>query len=144
MVTINYYDNVKDSVRDDGSGNSANFETLRKAAEEESEEEREGDDTEIEVLKDGIDDRKQQVESSGVEEIGDEPQETGSDQPAGNTTPSDQSTGSASQTSPTGSASPTATSGSSNSQDLSSLEDKLDRIIEQNDRMIEILESFGS
>ncbi|MFB6147544.1 MAG: hypothetical protein ABEJ66_01535, partial [Candidatus Nanohaloarchaea archaeon] len=53
---MGYYDSVKDSVEEEDSRDEANFETLRKAAEESSEpdDEREGDDTDIEILEEGI------------------------------------------------------------------------------------------
>ncbi|WP_414836432.1 hypothetical protein [Candidatus Nanohalococcus occultus] len=115
---MGYYDNVKDNVKNSDGSSKPNFDTLREAAEETSEsaEEKEGDDTEIEILEDGL--SKDSSSSSGIEELGSD-------------------SGSKSQ------------SGSSKeaqtvSADTSGLEDKLDKIIEQNDRMIEILESFGS
>lgn len=128
---MNYYDNVKDAVKDDdndksnNSGlNSASFDTLKEEAEKTDVEpdEEKGDDTPIEVLEDG-----------GL-----------SEQPPGRSQGAQSSVsnnGSESNANPfTGGS---KESGGSN-QDLSSLEQKLDRIIEQNDKMIQILESFGS
>ncbi|MFB6245007.1 MAG: hypothetical protein ABEJ03_01540 [Candidatus Nanohaloarchaea archaeon] len=140
---MSYYDNVKDSIQDkEGSGSSGsstpNFDTLKKAAEETSneDEEEKGDDTEIEVLEEGLrrepsgknqqtskgaagskgqDRQKQQERSAGQEKTGLEAREAGQGQPS-----------------------------QSGSIEASGLEEKLDRIIEQNERMIEILESFGS
>ncbi len=96
---MNYYDNVKDTVRNSSSGSGGGFDTLKEAAEESIEDE--GDDTPIEVLEEG----GLREESSHSSEEGNQNINT-------------------------------ETASSSN------LEDKLDRIIEQNDKMIEILESF--
>jgi len=95
---MNYYDNVKDTVRNSKSTSGGSFDTLKEAAEESVDEE--GDDTPIEVLEEGG--LREKTSSNNEQE-----QET------------------------TGS-----------SVNSSSLEKKLDRIIEQNDKMIEILESF--
>ncbi len=112
MAEISYYDNVKDDVKDQNTGEKANFDALRKAAEESSEDDKEGDDTEIEVLEDGLKRAREKVEDSQQPSLG-EGQE------------SRQSTESGAA-----GAGPAA------------LEQKLDRIIEQNERMIDILESF--
>jgi hypothetical protein len=55
VEAMSYYDNVKDNVKDKGDSGKPNFDTLRQAAEEHSEEEDEkkGDGTEIEVLEEG-------------------------------------------------------------------------------------------
>ncbi|MBC5793420.1 MAG: hypothetical protein H8Z69_05305 [Nanohaloarchaea archaeon] len=120
---MSYYDNVKDSVKDKGGeGNSnhkASFDTLKEAAEESSEEEEEdGDDTPIEVL----------------EEDGLQKQPSNSSKTSPNSRSKDEN--------PLTSSSSDSASSSGNA-DMSSVENKLDRIIEQNQRMIEILESFG-
>lgn len=125
---MGYYDNVKDDIKDKGSGSSggSNFDTLKKAAEETSgePEEEKGDDTPIEVLEEGglgqrpSKQKSQQPSQQKQQEI--QPRQRSGQQDTGST---DAATAEA---------------------DLSGLEDKLDRIIQQNDRMIEILESFGS
>lgn len=122
---MSYYDNVKNSVKENKDTGKPNFETLRKAAQEssESEDEKKGDDTEIEVLEDGLNNRSRTVSKSS--DSRDEPPENGNSQ-ISNKGPS-----------------PSETSVGSDA-DLSGVEQKLDRIIEQNRRMIEILESFGS
>lgn len=129
---MGYYDSVKDSIRDDNNGSkdegdnmnsgSGNFDTLKQNAEESSEKEDEnkGDDTPIEVLEeDGL---KREAPS--------------------------QNNSNDSQTSSTSQGNPLTSQDSNNadssgSADMSSVEDKLDKIIDQNQRMIEILESFG-
>lgn len=124
---MSYYDNIKDSVKDDGGdGNEggASFDTLKEEAEKtdvESDEEK-GDGTPIEVLEEGG--LREEAHSSGSQR-------------------SDSSgTSSESGSNPlTGGSS--SGNGSQPSQDLSGLEQKLERIIEQNDEMIEILRSFG-
>lgn len=121
---MGYYDNVKDDVKGSNDSSKPNFDTLRKAAEEttESADEREGDDTDIEVLEDGLERGSGKSSSSGMKEL---------------------DSGDASQN--TKKAKNEATSTETNvSADMSGVEEKLDRIIEQNQRMIEILESFGS
>lgn len=117
---MGYYDSVKDNVKntDNEGSKPGNFETLRKAAEEESEEESEGDNTEIEVLEEGLNQQSSNVQQS---------QKTRQKPQSSETMQSSSSKGSGNV-----------------SGDLSSVEDKLDRIIDQNERMIEILESFGS
>jgi hypothetical protein len=124
---MGYYDSVKDSIKDQERGeNSAkggNFDTLKENAQENTNSDDEkGDDTPIEVVdKDGVSRQSpgktssQQRDSSGSNSSG---QEGSGDNPF--------------------------TSESSGSADMSGVEDKLDKIIEQNQKMIEILESFGS
>ncbi len=113
---MGYYDSVKDNVKGDGDGDSsvsgASFDTLKEKAENSSEDEENGDDTQIEVLEEG-----------GLNKSS----ETGSQSSAGGNSMTGSSSGSVSR-----------------DTDLSSLEQKLDKIIEQNQRMIEVLESFGS
>lgn len=121
---MGYYDNVKDDVKGSNDSSKPNFDTLRKAAEEttESADEREGDDTDIEVLEDGLERGSGKSSSSGMKELdsGDSGQTTGKTK--------DKS----------------ASKEADVSADMSGVEEKLDTIIEQNQRMIEILESFGS
>lgn len=124
---MGYYDSVKDSVKDNkdkdlekgksapqkkqASGSGGGFGTLKKAAQEESEdEETQNDDTPIEVLEEGLQERNTSRTSS-----------------------------------PTQSSSVETDPGSTQNTPVQSsgLEDKLDKIIEQNAKMIEILESFG-
>jgi len=103
---VNYYDNVKDTVRNSKSGSGGGgFDTLKEAAAEEDIEE--GDDTPIEVLEEGG--LRRETSKKSAEES--------------SKTVGEEKTGSA---------------------DLSSIEDKLDKIIEQNDALIEIMESFKS
>lgn len=110
---MNYYDNVKDTVKDKGSG-SAGFDTLKKAAEETSEEdEDQGDDTPIEVLEEGGLDQKTNASSKESSETSNTVRENFNE-------------------------------GKTVEGDFSGLEEKLDKIIEQNAKMIEILESFAS
>lgn len=131
---MSYYDNVKDNVRDGGStedddkSSNASFDTLKEAAEETSEqedEEEKGDNTPIEVLEEG-----------GLEErpAGSSNQQKTQDRSAQRSQSQGENTGSGQ-----GSGNPLT-----QSSDNSGLEQKLDRIIEQNEKMIEILESFGS
>jgi len=131
---MGYYDSVKDSVKDNkdtdssskksgrqkkqtSTGSGGGFGTLKKAAQEESEEKEESgnDDTPIEVLEEGLEQRN-----------------TGSASPTGRSQGSSVETSSGN----TQTASAAQVSGSG-------LEEKLDKIIEQNAKMIEILESFG-
>lgn len=130
---MGYYDNVKDDVKESDDTSKPNFDTLRKAAEEssESEEEREGDDTDIEILEDGLNrDSSGNSSSSGLTELGAEDS-------------SDSSASEAASSEKTRERSAASTS-SNVSADTSGIEEKLDKIIEQNERMIDILESFGS
>lgn len=121
---MNYYDNVKDTVKGKDSSNSdASFDTLKEEAgktDVEADEEK-GDDTPIEVLEDG-----------GLRE-----QKTNSSSKNRSSSKSSKKSGSSSNPFNGNS------SGSESSTDISSLEQRLDRIIEQNERMIEILESFA-
>lgn len=113
---MGYYDSVKDSVKDNSSSKEGegggNFDTLKKNASEETEQEE--DNTPIEVLDEGLQDRSRS-QSSGQQNSGSSgfpPAEESSDQNV--------------------------------AADTSGLEEKLDKIIEQNSRMIKILESFGN
>ncbi len=104
---MNYYDNVKDTVKNNKSGSGGGgFDTLKEAAEEGIDEE-EGDDTPIEVLEEGG--LKRETSQSTSQE-----------------------------------STETVNNKKNVSADLSSIEDKLDKIIEQNDALIEIMESFKS
>ena len=111
---MSYYDNIKDNVRNqnsDGEESEASFDTLKEAAQEESEEESEGNDTPIEVLEDGGLDEKQDEQSTGERK---------------------KSRGSQSE------------KNQEVRRDQSEVVERLDKIIDQNDRIIEILESFSS
>lgn len=117
---MGYYDSVKDDVKDDNSSDSegkGNFDTLKQNASEKREQEE--DDTPIEVLDEGL--RKKSSRR---------PREKNS------STSSQESSGSGFP--------PAQDSNQDPDTDVPGLEQKLDRIIEQNARMIEILESFGS
>lgn len=121
---MSYYDNVKDNVKDKKSGasNKPSFDTLKEAAEEtsvEDEEENANDDTPIEVLEEG-----------GLRK------ETSSQQQSQSKT----SNQTRSQASSGGS---TNVSQENRNVDMSSVEQKLDKLIEQNQKIIEVLESFG-
>lgn len=121
---MGYYDSVKDSVRENNSKNEAagggNFDTLKEKAEETSEEEDNGDDTPIEVLEeDGL--SQENPNKQGKRKKGSKSSDSGSNPLT------DSNSGSETES----------------SQDLSSLEEKMDKMIEQNRKMIEILESFG-
>ena len=159
---MGYYDNVKDSIRDEnseedgkedsgdeasGSGNSGgmnagNFDTLREAAEEtEVEDDEGGDETPIEVLEeDGLRKEAPSGKAQGQK------QKVQSRDKASSQKDSQvqrQETDSVEQKS----SQPQAQSSRPEnglSGDTSDLEDKLDKIIEQNARMIEILEGFGN
>ena len=126
---MSYYDNVKDSVKDEkkeaksssdggGGGGAGNFSTLKEEAEKNINED-ENDDTPIEVLEEGgIDSGSSSSKSS---------QSSNSGSPGNPMTQSSGSSGSGGE-----------------SIDASGIEEKLDKIIEQNARMIEVLESFGN
>lgn len=131
MAAISYYDNVKDSVKEKDDTGKPNFETLRKAAEEhsEDEEEKEGDGTSIEVLEDGLKDREQVYQEKEQKKQSSEKQQQSQSDTRDKANPLTSDSGG---------------SGSTAEMDTSGIEQKLDRIIEQNQRMIEILESFGS
>ena len=118
---MGYYDSVKDDIKNKSSSDKAesggNFDTLKKNASEETEQEE--DDTPIEVLDEGLDNQRSRKKKSSEKNT-------------------DSSSG--------GSGFPPASNDSNEksfSADASGLEEKLDKIIEQNARMIEILESFG-
>jgi hypothetical protein len=122
---MGYYDSVKDSVKDnekrgENSAKGGNFDTLKENAEKNTKpDEEKGDDTPIEV-----------VEEGGIE------------QQEGSGGGKKQSSASNKNNDDDGSEGNPFTSDSS--VDTSGLEEKLDKIIEQNERMIDILESFGS
>lgn len=128
---MSYYDNVKENIR---SGNtqekdgedgkvSGNFDSLREAAEQTSDEEK-GDDTPIEVLEeDGI-----RTESPKKQQQRNEQKEDKKE----NTNPLKQRSDTVND----------EASESSVQADLSGIEEKMDRMIEQNDELIRILRSF--
>jgi len=160
---MGYYDNVKDSIRDenskedskdkeeasgsDSSGmNAGNFDTLREAAEETEveDDEESGDDTPIEVLEeDGLkkeapsNQRAQASTQSQAQKRSQQRTEEKQVQER-NSNEGLNSSENVSQASQ-GKNTPQSVSG-----DTSDLEDKLDKIIEQNSRMIKILEGFGN
>jgi hypothetical protein len=126
---MGYYDSVKDSIKDQERGeNSAkggNFDTLKENAQENTKsDEEKGDDTPIEV-----------VDQDGVSR-----QTPGKDRSSSRQKDSSGSNSSDQD----GSGDNPFTSDGSGSADMSGVEEKLDKIIEQNQRMIEILESFGN
>lgn len=128
---MGYYDNVKENVKEQAADNSSgssgnsggNFDTLKKAASETEPEEEKGDDTPIEVLEeDGLSrnpKRSESSNSSGKQETSRESE--------------DQNPFNGSENSNSGSA----------DVDMSSVEDKLDTIIEQNQELIKVLKSFA-
>lgn len=65
---MGYYDSVKDSVGGDGQENDASYDTLKEQADDNQNEEDEGDDTPIEVLEEGLENRSSG--SSGGEASG--------------------------------------------------------------------------
>jgi hypothetical protein len=122
---MGYYDNVKDNVRNDSSPNSGdstastessgNFETLKQAADKDTE----GDDTPIEVLdEDGIS-REKPRESTGQRSEGGTDSGNPLQEAAGDGNPN------------------------TGNVNTSGIEEKLDTIIEQNKELIEILRGFG-
>lgn len=122
---MSYYDNVKDNVQDkkNGASNKPSFDTLKEEAEKTSvdeDEDNSNEDTPIEVLEEGGL-RKQQSsqqnsqQQSSQHNTGSQPQQNSSKDPA----PPSQDV------------------------DMSSIEEKLDKMIKQNQRIIEVLESFG-
>ena len=119
---MGYYDSVKDDVKNknrssSGSG-KGNFDTLKQNASEETEQ-KEDDDTPIEVLDEGLDNSRRRKQKSSKSSS------KGSGFPPSNDNDGEES-------------------GKTVSADTSGLEQKLDKIIEQNAKMIEILESFGN
>jgi len=141
---MGYYDNVKDSIREENdekkketseesssSDNSisGNFDTLKEAAEETDVDDEQGDNTPIEVLEeDGL--KKKPSKSR---------QQTKSKQVQG-----EKERSRTQNDSKVGSKASVSNEKNEISGDTSELEDKLDKIIEQNSRMIEILEGFGN
>ncbi|MFB6245136.1 MAG: hypothetical protein ABEJ03_02200 [Candidatus Nanohaloarchaea archaeon] len=122
---MSYYDSVKENVDDSNDTSRPSFDTLREAAEENSrsEDEREGDDTDIEVLEDGLGGDRNSG-GSGIEEIGGE-----------NDGQEDRKEAEEEKVRKTSQA---AVNGNG------AVEEKLDTLIDQNERIIKILESFGS
>lgn len=147
---MSYYDNVKDNVKDEKGENSSkpSFDTLREEAEktsvEDDEEKASDDDTPIEVLEEG---GLRKETPSGKEQNSQPASQQGSPAQPSNQQSNTRQQGRQENRS-TGQ--PHSQSGGSGtgrsqgkSQDLSSVEDKLDKLIEQNRRIIEVLESFG-
>lgn len=138
---MNYYDNVKDNVKDEsgGSSNKPSFDTLKEEAEktsvEEDEEENSGDGTPIEVLEEG----GLREEKPSQSQTGQQQRQQTPDQQNQSRTQAETSGNSRSQQPQAGSS-----SGSASQQDMSGVEEKLDELIEQNQRIIEVLESFGN
>jgi hypothetical protein len=124
---MGYYDSVKDDVKNKNKSSSGdgkgNFDTLKQNASEETEQKKD-DDTPIEVLDEGLDNsrRRRQKKSSSSSSNSGSNSSDGSGFP-----PADEENESKAV-----------------SADTSGLEQKLDKIIEQNAKMIEILESFGN
>lgn len=119
---MGYYDEVKENVRNEASDSTESsgsagpsFDKLKEAAQDTDPEEEDGDDTEIEVV--GEDRIESQTQSKSVKKDASS-EKSLTDQDAGGQKAVD--------------------------LERSELSDKLDRLIEQNDRIIEILESFGS
>ena len=131
---MGYYDSIKDSVKNqnndttqsksnDSGGpkpakaphSSGGFDTLKKAASEESEESKKSNDTPIEVLEEGLN-QPQKPSNQSSQRTGSNPFQKEENN----------------------------SSGSQANVSSKGLEKKLDRIIEQNAKMIEILESFGN
>lgn len=127
---MGYYDSVKENVKkqatDSTSGSSessgGNFDTLKKAASETEPDEEKGDDTPIEVL-----------EEDGLSK---NPRRKHTEKSSGNSNSNPFKDGGSSQES-------SRENSSAGGNDLSSVEDKLDTIIEQNQELIEILRSFA-
>ena len=126
---MSYYDNVKDNVKDN-KGDSAgkpSFDTLKEEAEktsvEEDEEAETDDGTPIEVLEEG-----------GLRQQSSQSQQSNQNQSNSQSTQSQNQ-----QASSQSSSQPVQQS----SSDRSSVEQKLDKLIEQNEKIIEVLESFG-
>lgn len=147
---MSYYDNVKDSVKDNDDTGKPNFETLRKAAQETSEEEddQKGDGTEIEVL----DENGLNKVSSNSQKRSQTSRQNSQPSQAQNHSQTGQPEKQQARKQEQAQRSQARRSqqrnvsqkSSPSDVDLSSLEEKLDTIIDQNERMIEILESFGS
>jgi len=162
---MGYYDNVKDSIRDEnsekdtgeeeasgsgsGSGPDAgNFDTLREAAEETKveEDEESGDDTPIEILEeDGL---RQEAPSNQRTEASTQRQQKTQKRSQQRTKEKQRRQGNSNEglnkSENVSQASEAQNDSRTVSGDTSDLEDKLDKIIEQNARMIEILEGFGN
>lgn len=119
---MGYYDEVKENVRSEASDSAKSsgssgpsFDKLKEAAQDTDPEEEEGDDTEIEVVgEDRIESRSQ---TKSVSNEGSRKESLSDDNEITKETVDIES---------------------------SELSEKLDKLIEQNDRIIEILESFGS
>lgn len=123
-----FYEGVKDSVRENnednsgkessqGSGNSASYSTLKQAAEDNDlDEEKEKSETPIEVLDEGLNNQQSQQNQQRKEKT----------------------------TKSVDNREKRTSSSKSQVKDTGNLEEKLDKIIEQNARMIEVLESFGN
>lgn len=135
---MSYYDNIKDNVKKQAASNSSgssesssaggNFDTLKEAASETEPDEEKGDDTPIEVLEeDGL---------SRNPKRNNDKNKTNSSQKRNSS-----STGSSGN--PFKHGEDEENSVNSGNTDLSGVEDKLDTIIDQNQKLIEILQSFA-
>jgi len=140
---LSYYDNVKDNIRtknkekkeENGDTVTGNFDSLKEAAEQnDNNDEEEGDDTPIEVLEeDGLSteapkkrEKKQNSQKNNNERgIDQDKQETSDRNPLKEKSRSENSSQS-----------------NEAEVDLSGLEEKMDKMIEQNDELIRILRSF--
>ncbi len=135
---MSYYDNIKDNVKKQAASNSSgssesssaggNFDTLKEAASETEPDEEKGDDTPIEVLEeDGL---------SRNPKRNNDKNKTNSSQKRNSS-----STGSSGN--PFKDGEDKENSVNSGNTNLSGVEDKLDTIIDQNQKLIEILQSFA-
>lgn len=139
---MSYYDNVKDNIRtknkekkeENGDTVTGNFDSLKEAAEQnDNNDEEEGDDTPIEVLEeDGLSteapkkrEKKQNSQKNNERGIDQDKQETSDRNPLKEKSRSENSSQS-----------------NEAEVDLSGLEEKMDKMIEQNDELIRILRSF--
>jgi len=139
---LSYYDNVKDNIRtknkekkeENGDTVTGNFDSLKEAAEQnDNNDEEEGDDTPIEVLEeDGLSteapkkrEKKQNSQKNNERGIDQDKQETSDRNPLKEKSRSENSSQS-----------------NEAEVDLSGLEEKMDKMIEQNDELIRILRSF--
>jgi hypothetical protein len=118
---MGYYDSVKDDIKNNESknSNSGGFDTLKESAEQNTKpDEQKGDDTPIEVV--GED--RIETPDPGKDNSGEGNKNSGSKNSSGENPFTEKQT---------------------ESESLEELGDKLETIIQQNQKMIEILESFG-
>lgn len=135
---MSYYDNIKDNVKKQAASNSSgssksssaggNFDTLKEAASETEPDEEKGDDTPIEVL-----------EEDGLSRN----PKRNNDKNKTNSSQKRNSSSSGSSGNPFKDGEDEENSVNSGNTDLSVVEDKLDTIIDQNQKLIEILQSFA-